>query len=137
MPRKKSEAITTEAVEPAETTGTPAQGAATPKCAGLPARIIVAVTAVLVGLLIVGTAFAGGIFIGRAGSRHGRGAMMENAYCGSGMQRQGGQNYRNGPNGGGMRFQGQNSRKNGGGQRRLRNNSPQNNAPNTTPNITQ
>lgn len=106
MPRKKSDATATEAVKPAETTGTPAPAATAPKCAGLKVKIIVAVAAVLIGLFIVGTAFAGGIFIGRAGSRYGRGAMMENAYCGSRMQRQGGQNYRNGPNGGGMRFKG-------------------------------
>ena len=134
MPRKKSDVIATEAVEPAETTGTLAPAATAPKCAGLTARIIVAVAAVLIGLFIVGTAFAGGIFIGRVGSRYGRGAMMTSGYCAPG---QGGQSYRNGPNGGGMRFKGQNFRKNGGGQRRLRDNSPQNNAPNTTPNTTQ
>lgn len=134
MPRKKSNVIATEDVEPAEKTGTPAPIATAPKCAGLMAKIIVVVAAVLIGLFIVGTAFAGGIFIGRAGSRHGRGAMMNSGYCTPG---QGGQNYRNGSNGRGMRFQGQNFRKNGGGQRRLRNNSPQNNAPNTTPNTTQ
>ncbi|MFH1736651.1 MAG: hypothetical protein ABH838_02005 [Actinomycetota bacterium] len=136
MPKKKAD---TEAVRPVEAASNPTSATSGLERGNAAVKVIVAIAAGFFSLLIVGVAFAGGVFVGRVTSLGGRGVMMTRGYCAPGIQRpgQGGQNYRNGPNGGRQRFQGQNFRKNGGGQRRLRDNSPQNNAPNNTPNTTQ
>lgn len=126
MPKKKAD---TEAFRPVEAASNPTQATSGLERGNAAVKVIVAIAAGFLSLLIVGVAFAGGVFVGRVTSLGGRGAMMTRGYCAPGIQRPG--------QDGRQRFQGQNFRKNGGGQRRLRDNSPQNNAPNTTPNTTQ